>query len=95
MPAELREMAQAKAPDALRVALGLMDKADSEQVKLAAAREILDRGYGKAPQSTELSINIEDLQAFAAQVITIIGAEVSDEPTRARIAERIAAIKAK
>lgn len=66
MPEELRKMAQAKAPDALKIALELMDSADSDTVRLAAAREVMDRGYGKPTQPTELTGTL-DVTAMTAE----------------------------
>lgn len=48
---EIRTAAQAHGPRALAVLAGLMDKAESEQAIIAAAKEILDRAYGKSPQA--------------------------------------------
>jgi hypothetical protein len=52
---ELRDLeaaCRAKAPDALRVLTALMQKADKDSTRLAAALAILDRGFGK-PVSRE------------------------------------------
>lgn len=38
--------------------VSLMNGADSEQVQVAAAREILDRAYGKAVQAIEGNMNV-------------------------------------
>jgi hypothetical protein len=37
-------------PEALDTVLKIMRKGESDQVRLGAAREVLDRGHGKAPQ---------------------------------------------
>jgi hypothetical protein len=48
--AEIRELAQAYGPAALRVAARLMRKSENEATQLAAAKELLERGYGKPMQ---------------------------------------------
>ena len=48
--AELRELARAHAPDAINELARLAVKAKSETARIAAIRELLDRGYGKAAQ---------------------------------------------
>jgi hypothetical protein len=54
--AEIKELAQKFGPatiERLAELSGLTDKpaAESEQTQLGAMRELLDRGYGKAPQA--------------------------------------------
>ena len=48
--AELRELARAHAPDAIKELARLAIKAKSEAARVAAIRELLDRGYGKTAQ---------------------------------------------
>lgn len=48
--AEIKQAARRHGPEALKVLAKLMKDADSEQARIAAAREILDRAYGKATQ---------------------------------------------
>jgi hypothetical protein len=48
--AEIRAVAQRHAPDAFAELARLSKHADSEQVRIAAIKEILDRAYGKSPQ---------------------------------------------
>lgn len=49
--AEVKEAAREHAPAALKELARLMKKAQSEAARVAAAKEILDRAYGKAPQA--------------------------------------------
>jgi hypothetical protein len=56
--AELRELARAHTPDAIKELARLAVKAKSETARIAAIRELLDRGYGKAQQIVE---NEDDL----------------------------------
>lgn len=46
--AEIRELARQYAPAALQELVRLSTRAESEQVRVAACREILDRGFGKS-----------------------------------------------
>ena len=48
--AEIKQAARKHGPDALKVLALLMKNAESEQAQIAAAKEILDRAYGKATQ---------------------------------------------
>lgn len=49
--ADIKSLAAMHGKDALARLVQLMNGAESEQVKVAAAREILDRAYGKPAQS--------------------------------------------
>jgi hypothetical protein len=51
--AEIKSIAQKHGPAAIKKLATLMEKAESEQAQVAAAKELLDRGYGKATQSLE------------------------------------------
>ena len=41
--------------EAIQILVDIMRNGRSEQVKVSAAREVLDRAYGKAPQAIQLS----------------------------------------
>jgi hypothetical protein len=49
--ADVREVAQRYTLEALEALVGVLRDSDSPAAKVAAAREILDRGHGKAPQA--------------------------------------------
>lgn len=49
--AEIKEIAQQYAPQALAELARLMVEAESEAARVAAIKEILDRAYGKSPQA--------------------------------------------
>ena len=51
--AEVRELARQKAPIVIKELVRLATKAKSEQVRVAAGREVLDRAYGKAGLAIE------------------------------------------
>lgn len=48
----LAEVAREHSPKALKVLVDALDKPD---LAFAAAKELLDRGFGRAPQSVEMS----------------------------------------
>lgn len=50
---EIKEAAQQYTALAIERIVHLMDNAESEQVRLSAAKEIIDRGHGKAVQAVE------------------------------------------
>ena len=51
---EIKAMRALKANEAFRVACGLLDS-DNERVRLEAAKEIMDRGWGRPQQSVAVS----------------------------------------
>ena len=51
----LVEMCRAKTPDALAVIVDLMVNGQQERTKLSAAEFVVERAYGKAVQSVEMS----------------------------------------
>jgi hypothetical protein len=55
---EIRELAQQKASAAIDQLADLANKSKSQSVKLAALKELLDRGYGKFPPAA--SVNHEE-----------------------------------
>lgn len=51
--AEIRELAQEFGPEAIRRLVSLMRQRDDHKVQLAAAKELLDRGYGRPTEMAE------------------------------------------
>ncbi len=49
-------MAQKHCPDALQTIVHLAAHAENENTRLAAAKELLDRGYGKSRQAIEADV---------------------------------------
>ena len=49
----IKELAARYGPDALRTLVLIMKDGESEQARIMAARELLDRGYGKPRQPKE------------------------------------------
>lgn len=48
------ELARKHTAEALQTIVHLMQNADDERTRLAAATALLDRGYGKPPQAVDL-----------------------------------------
>jgi hypothetical protein len=53
---EVQELARRHAPAAIVELARLAAKAKSETARIAAIRELLDRGYGRTRQSLEVSV---------------------------------------
>lgn len=62
MTAELKALAQQHTAKALEVIVELAVNGEAETTRLAAAKEILDRGYGRTPQAVaaEITTNTVD-----------------------------------
>ena len=56
LPAEIKEMFQAKGPEALKVLTRCLQSGD-DRIAMMAAQAILDRGYGRPTQSIDANIN--------------------------------------
>ena len=56
LPAEMKEMFQAKAPEAFKVLCKHLHSTDP-RVSVSAATQILDRAYGRPVQSIDANIN--------------------------------------
>jgi hypothetical protein len=53
---DVRELAQGYGPEAIATLVDLMRDADFETVRVSAAKELLDRAYGKAIQPVDATI---------------------------------------
>lgn len=54
--ADVRKMAQTYGPEAVDILAEIMrDESKPDAARIAAAKELLDRGFGKSPQSLDLS----------------------------------------
>ena len=49
--ADIKAMAQKYTPGALQVLHSIMKGSESDAARVSAAKELLDRGYGKSPQA--------------------------------------------
>ncbi len=54
---DIKALAGKHTPEALKTLVSIMLKSDSDSSRVAAAKELLDRGHGKATQTTDLTIN--------------------------------------
>lgn len=48
---DIKVLAQKHTPDALKTLASIMLKSESDQARVSAAKELLDRAYGKSPQA--------------------------------------------
>jgi hypothetical protein len=53
---EIKAMAQKHCPEALEMIVQLAQNAENESTRLAAAKELLDRGYGKSRQVVDADL---------------------------------------
>jgi len=53
---DVRELAQGYGPEAIATLVDLMRDADFETVRVSAAKELLDRAYGKAIQPVDATV---------------------------------------
>jgi len=67
LPAEIKEMFQAKAPEAFEVLCRHLNAKDP-RVAVAAATQILDRAYGRPVQQVDANINEESNVRYYAEV---------------------------
>lgn len=51
--AEIKELAQKYSAKALETLATIMRDSENDTARISAAKELLDRGYGKAPQAME------------------------------------------
>lgn len=61
--ADVKAAAQKYTPGALRTLAAIMRSSESDAARVAAAKELLDRGHGKAPQDTTTTIRDDRLVA--------------------------------
>jgi hypothetical protein len=59
--AELQELARSHAPEVIAELARVAVRARNENARIAAGRELLDRGYGRARQSMEVSLPEVDI----------------------------------
>jgi len=65
---EVKELARLHGPAAIKEAVHIMKTSESDQARLAAAREILDRAYGKPQQAI---VAADDGALTAAMMSTV------------------------
>ncbi len=74
--AEVKLAAQKYGPEAIETLARLMRTAESDQVKIAACREILDRAYGKPAQTV---IGADDKPLYPDVIKMVIVSPNGDE----------------
>src|SRR4051794_22826109 len=67
LPAEIREMFQARSKQALEVLTRCLQSED-DRIAMLAAQAILDRGYGKPAQTIDANISEVEAVRFYAEV---------------------------
>jgi hypothetical protein len=53
--ADIKALAQQYGADAIGTIVGIMNTSENDTARLAAAKELIDRGYGKASQAVEVN----------------------------------------
>lgn len=65
--ADIKALAQEHGPSAIATILSIMNSGENDGVRLAAAKELIDRGFGKATQAMEIDGALD----LGVQVITL------------------------
>lgn len=73
--AEIKGLAQQHGADAIQTLAILMQQADSDTARIAAAKELLDRGYGKARQTIDTTIKRSVADMSDEDLATLAGIE--------------------
>lgn len=68
---EIKAVAQQYGEQAIHLLANLMITSDSHQAQIAAAKELLDRGYGKATQATEISGKDGEPLGYTFEVVRV------------------------
>ena len=70
--ADIRAMAQTYGPEAVDTLAEIMrDESKPDAARIAAAKELLDRGFGKSPQSLDLSSSDGTLTPAVIQLMAV------------------------
>lgn len=75
---ELKVAARKYTPEALKTLRSIMKESESDQARVAAARELLDRGHGKAVQGVTMDFPTVPLFALPVGVGIDLGATDKD-----------------
>lgn len=65
--ADIKALAQEHGPAAIATIISIMQTGENDGVRLAAAKELIDRGFGKAVQAIEADIEAN----VGIQVVTL------------------------
>ncbi|WP_207915783.1 hypothetical protein [Paraburkholderia sp. BL9I2N2] len=55
MTADIKALAQSFGAEAIQTLVSIAQASESDQAKISAVKELLDRGYGKAVQAMEIA----------------------------------------
>lgn len=80
--ADIRALAQVHAPAVIEMLANLMMSAESEQAKIAAGKELLDRGFGKSVQALQ-NLDADGNPADANKLKVVV--EYLGDPAPARV----------
>lgn len=80
--AEIKQLAQVHGPRMVEELARLAVRAESEAARVSAIRELLDRAYGRPPQSIEMAHDIQtDWAAFLQAIASSRELPVKQFPT--------------
>lgn len=66
---DVRELAQQYTAEALTTLAAIMREGNNEQARIAAAKELLDRGHGKSTQPIDATVVTETYEARLARLM--------------------------
>ena len=78
MPANVLELARSRSPEAFERICELM-KSENESVALAAAKEVLDRGWGRPSQESTVNLRHGDITEWSRAEILARLAELREQ----------------
>jgi ketopantoate hydroxymethyltransferase len=67
--ADIKALAQEYGADAIKTIVGIMRTSENDTARLSAAKELIDRGYGKASQAVEVNGEV----GLVVQVVKFAG----------------------
>lgn len=86
----LRELARERTEEAIETLADVMLNGESDSARVAAATALLDRGYGKPPQSIAVDANVRDTRSVQiAQAIADAHPELAEIVFGAAVAGRL------
>lgn len=76
--ADIRALAQLHGPAAVEALVGIMQSSESEPARVAAAKEILDRAYGKSKQPIEGTDDGPPINVAARIAFEVVKADLAE-----------------
>ena len=74
-PADLRSLARAHTELSVQTLAGIARSSRSDQARVSAAQALLDRGWGRAPQTHGGDDGNGQIQVVIRQIIDVVGKE--------------------